>query len=493
MPRRLLFSLSAANLNLLPVWNELLYLGEDQLYFTPVPTRTDFGLLLVSWLILAAGIFGLLRALEFRRGGNVWPRLVVWGLLGVNPMNFVRVQLGLTIDTLGSVGVVSLLAAIAVLVVFVLRAPKKVGAGVELVVLILSPLCLTNAAQAFWYASPLSQHPSLASVVGPRAAIPPAPTSPLQRVVWIVFDELDGRMLFRERNGRAETPAFEALRNEATFYSHVSPPGGHTIEAMPSLWLGERVVRSRTRGASQLDVEFDGRSGWHPLTQQPHLFRQAFASGARIGLVGFYHPYCRLFADVAQTCSSGSFAVTRGWQPRDVADVWVAQWRALTPLWRRAVYLAMHRYLVERAREAAVDPDLDFVAIHLGVPHAPPIFDAARGELTWFWPGIGYRDNLALADQTLAEITQAMRAAGVWRDTAVVVSSDHGWRGRDGYDRHASGAVPLFVKLPNQHAGEVDARDLDAIVVPQLLRALWLGELTDPHALAAWIDTAGPS
>ncbi len=484
----MLLALSAANLNLLPVWNELLYLGEDQLYFTPVPSRADFGWLLVSWLVLAAGIFAVLRVVETDRVGGVWLRLSVWGLLGVNPLNFLRVQLGLTLDTAGSVGTAALAAASSLLVVVALRAPRKLAAGVELVVLVVSPLCLTNAVQAVWCASPYSPQPSLASALAPRAAIPRPPSRSLQRVVWIVFDELDGRMLFDQRYGRAETPAFEALRNEANFYSRVSPPGGHTIEAMPSLWLGERVVKARPRGASQLDVELEGRPGWRPLTQQPHLFRQAYASGARVGLVGFYHPYCRLFADVAQSCSSGSFAVTRGWQPRSVADVLGAQWRALTPLWRRSVYLATHRHLVEQARTGAADPGLDFVAIHLGVPHDPPIFDAEQGELTRFRPGIGYRDNLALADRTLAEITDAMRAAGMWQDTAVVVSSDHGWRGRDGYDRHAAGAVPVFVKLPRQRRGEVDPRDLDALVVPRLLRALWLGELTEPRGLTAWID-----
>jgi hypothetical protein len=486
MRKRLLVALSAANLNLLPVWNELLYLREDQLYFTPMATRSDFGWLLVSWLVLATGIGALLRAVDRGCADRLRARLAVWVLLGVNPLNFVRVQMGITLDMLSASAVAGVLAASAVLIVVALRTPRSILTGVEFVVLVLSPLCLTNAAQAVWNASPLSQRPSLVSPLIPSAASPPSRS--LQRVVWIVFDELDGRMLFRERDGRAETPAFDALRSEANFYSRVSPPGGHTIEAMPSLWLGERVVRSRPRGASELDVELESRPGWRPLTQQPHLFRQAYASGARIGLVGFYHPYCRLFGSVAKTCSSGSFAVTRGWQPRDASEVLRAQWRALTPLWRRAVYLATHRHLAEQARAGAVDPDLDFVAIHLGIPHNPPIFDAARGELTWFRPGIGYRDNLALADRTLAEITEAMRAAGIWHDTALVVSSDHGWRDRDGYDREAAGAVPLFVKMPGQVHGQVDRRNFDALVVPRMLRALWLDELSEPGALATWMD-----
>ena len=124
------------------------------------------------------------------------------------------------------------------------------------------------------------------------------------------------------------------------------------------------------------------------------------------------------------------------------------------------------------------------------MPHEPPIFDASRGKLTVFRPGLGYRDNLALADQTLAKIVAAMRTAGVWQSTTLVVNSDHGWRGLNGYAPDATSAVPLFVKLPGQHRGVVDARELDALTIHPLLKALLAGELTEHNSLTAWMDAA---
>lgn len=63
-------------------------------------------------------------------------------------------------------------------------------------------------------------------------------TSP---VIWIIFDELDERVGFRERPKDIKMPALDRFRGETTVATQAIPPGDVTLYAMPTLLLGKRI------------------------------------------------------------------------------------------------------------------------------------------------------------------------------------------------------------------------------------------------------------
>jgi arylsulfatase A-like enzyme len=126
---------------------------------------------------------------------------------------------------------------------------------------------------------------------------------------------------------------------------------------------------------------------------------------------------------------------------------------ALHPFWRRRLHIETHRQVFSLVPAIAADRQFDLVMMHAPVPHPPYIFDPRREALSWLDFGLSYDDNIALADQYLAAIRDAMMQAGLWDETAVVISADHGDRSRLGDRRDMEGVLPLLVKMPGQRRG----------------------------------------
>ena len=103
--------------------------------------------------------------------------------------------------------------------------------------------------------------------------------------------------------------------------------------------------------------------------------------------------------------------------------------------------------------------DLNLVFLHFPTPHSPYIYDAGRRDLSATnQDARGYLSNLELADRIFASIRASLTASGLWTQTHVLVSGDHGFRqaykiGYSGEDRH----VPFMWKP----AGQVKPRQLD--------------------------------
>ncbi|MBW1877737.1 MAG: sulfatase [Deltaproteobacteria bacterium] len=164
----------------------------------------------------------------------------------------------------------------------------------------------------------------------------------------------------------------------------------------------------------------------------------------------------QLVGGVAERVLGGSMRVERYYQPADVV-------------------LADARRFVEANRDSRWA-----LLVHLMEPH-DPYFEhpSADGSGLAHYNGVGfgrteapegadaehlrrvYRDEVVFLDRMLAPFVEWMRESGVYDDTLVVLTSDHGtelgehggfWHGTTLYDEQIH--VPLVVKLPgNPHAG----------------------------------------
>ena len=156
-------------------------------------------------------------------------------------------------------------------------------------------------------------------------------------------------------------------------------------------------------------------------------------------------------------------------------------------------YRGEHIASIERtlaiATELAADPDLDVVFAHLPIPHAPYVYDRERDALTIFnFRRDAYFDQLALVDRSLGAIRRAMEATGVYDRSALLLTSDHGWRFAAAHGTRRDHRVPLLLKLP----GQADALDYEppfpAWDASALLLATLDGELQRAADVAAWLD-----
>jgi len=530
--RRALVCLGLANLLLLGEWDSVhTVYRADQAYFTDRAfSLTYFTSTATAVVLLAAALLSsaaLLEVLWARLPSRVSERLriaIVGSLLIASWISasagFIAVPRRLSV-TLG------LLAGVTMLLVHPpsRRRSSQMLASTALGVLVSSAALLpifvgTILTSAMRYPLP-APAPS-------RDATGSAPRPDGQRLLWILFDEMDVRVAFDRRPSAVALSAFDRLRRESLVASNAYAPGQWTLDAFPTLWTGRPVSEAVEDGPSDLRLTFVGEQGPRRFDPETSLFAKAAARGHRVGLAGWYHPYCRLFGRFVDRCTSealvnavipferAAFAEEHG-LPAMVARLllWHAPWspaaitsggftrarhqvhQPLVVRQRVASYQKIHRTVLEMIR----DPTLALVFAHYPVPHLPGLYDPVSRE-TDTSGRFGYLDNLALADRTLGEVRRALEDAGLWATTAVLVQSDHGLRPELWTVRHEWSAdlesltggtdsplVPFILKLPSGAEAATYDKPFRTVLAHDLALELLDGRLSSPPEVSAWLDT----
>jgi hypothetical protein len=278
--------------------------------------------------------------------------------------------------------------------------------------------------------------------------------------------------------------------------------------AMPSLVQG-RIVKTVKRTKPNV-MTLDEEGDWGHI---PNVFDDARHLGRNTGLVGWYHPYCRVLNQSLNAC-----AWDPAWQPTGseqmpssespLLDRLLVQARAF-PLggkhlsianYPREHHIAIIRNLVAHGREMARDPNLGLVLLHLPVPHPPNVFDRRTGRMS----GEGkfsYVDSVALAERILQDLLDDLKASGLEDDTTVIVSADHGlrsafwrafpaWTAEDEEFSHASGIeeIPFLVRLPGGHPGVDVSKPFNTVITRRVIEGILSGKLQTAQQVADFVE-----
>jgi hypothetical protein len=254
---------------------------------------------------------------------------------------------------------------------------------------------------------------------------------------------MDETLLFRERPEGLALPALDRFRAENFQAAQAIAPEGCTWLSVPALLTGKRVLDARAISDSDLMLRWaDGSES--PWSAAPGLFSESRQLGARAAVAGYFHPYCRLFRSALDQCSSlSSLEFAYGGFP-------------FLPLTLRAPWAERDALIHEqngiksqtRALDAATDPSLDLVYLHLPMPRPPGLSAAVFGK----YSEAAYLSNARVADEFFARLRLRLESVGLWEKTAVLLTSDHGYRDfpealrdRGGFSQYLQ--VPFLVKL----------------------------------------------
>jgi hypothetical protein len=402
----------------------------------------------------------------------------------------------------------------------VLRAARRVA----LILTLLFPSLMIDFA---W--SRVSEEP--ASSYRPKPTLPMLaehgkPSGARRRVIWMLFDEFDQRLAFDLRQPKVDFTELDRLRSESVVADHARQTAPWTTLALPSLLSGRTYSRAELVDANTLRVyPGDGGSGvnWR---DQPNMFKEARKLGANSEIIGWHHPYCRVFGDETVRCMdvpSGhptvallrETSVADEGVPQAVRFLFALQLGNLRDMlgWSsesasengRDIYvqrrqLQQYFQIRDRAYCEATDKNIDLLFIHFPLPHLFAIYDRERRDFT-LNDKLSYADNLALVDRTVGEMRRALEHAGLWDSTSILITSDHGlrpdlWRGRMGWtdelDRLTAGGqsqtVPFIVKLAGQNHGAAYDRGFSSVVSSALVLAMLSGEVSTAEDVSAWLD-----
>jgi hypothetical protein len=359
-----------------------------------------------------------------------------------------------------------------------------------------------------------------------RPSLPMLPVSrAAPRVIWLVFDELDERFTFDARPADLELPELDRLRAESVAASRATETSSWTAVALPSLISGRVFATARMVDAGTLKLKPEGDKTEVDWRDEPNVFKSARQSGVNVSLVGWHHPYCRLFGDELVRCYSLPSSHSTTALEHEIRAARKGVVSAVPDLFRRAglnlldLFRPADRSLSERSNEAAVqteqqqqyfalrdhtyqeaaNPNLGLVFSHMPTPHMFPIYN--RRERNFDLRGArDYFDNLALVDRTVGELRAALEKNGLLDRTAILLTADHGfrpdnWRGGTGwtaeFDRLTAGGtsltVPLILKLPGSSRGVTFDGQISNVVAGDLALAVLKGEVSTPAQAAEWL------
>ncbi|MHC1767844.1 MAG: hypothetical protein AB9869_26825 [Verrucomicrobiia bacterium] len=332
------------------------------------------------------------------------------------------------------------------------------------------------------------------SVEGPTSTPASVRVGSAHRVVWIIFDELEQRIGLEHPDSQERISEFIKLQSEAFCATNAFPPSDSTMLSMPALITGQLVRAARTVGFDDLVLHFAGSDEETTLKAAPTIFKRASSAGLNCAVVGWYHPYHRLFRGFVETCHFEPFPpygylegdTFRTALFRQIVD-------AVFPLAGRLLHATVHDQLMVHALEAVSRPDLDLILLHLSVPHPPYIFKSALDFLNpkTFRSSSGYVRNLELANKDLGLLREEMTRSGLWGRTTVIVSSDHWWRESARYDGVVDKRVPFIVKLASENRHVIYPRSFNAVSTQGLIFSILQGEVTTAEEISAWIEESG--
>jgi hypothetical protein len=527
--KEFLVALSLANLCFIRVWPDLLNaLSAETYYLKHPPYLIDAGIVVLCVLLIAT-IFYVAVALARWTRRPLALTVTRWLFLGMLliPLNGIRLQFPALHGSIpaglfgpkAEIWIISLAGLLTAPLLF--RARSVVVRVAKAILLILSPFVLYTFTQALW--------PPIRDVHANVIDETPAPRFPAserakQRVVILLFDELDEDAIFSARPSTVKLPELDRFVQQAIHGTSVTSVAEETLKAMPALITGKQVSEAQPAAANELLITYSGAGQPVPWSRQANIFTIAREHRVNSALLGWYHPYCRIFGHVLNYCYWEPIKTRYRWEKK---LIWRHMLKGLVetlPLasrfeLRRRVEETFHmqlrhgsqiaqvfipRYL-RMAREAeklVTDPSFGLILIHWPIPHPPAIYDRQTNDFRRHGGG-SYLDNLQLVNRTLATLRASMEESGLWETTAVLITSDHPYRravwkpvwtqeekaemapleGKIGH------RIPFLLKLPNQAVSLTFDRPLSNLIVPDLVVALLSSDaLANPNSVIDWLS-----
>jgi hypothetical protein len=313
------------------------------------------------------------------------------------------------------------------------------------------------------------------------------------RVVWLVFDEFDYRLVFEQRPPGLVLPELDQLRGSSVFATHAYPPGGGTIISMPALITGRFLTNVVIEGTSRLVLEMETgeETSWRRFSS---IFTAAQDEGFNTALVGWHLPYSRIVAKDLNYCA---WFPNPGYEPARAKTFRAAAFRQMSclisPIHFQRGYVNLHRDALEEALSVVTNQMYGLTLYHSFVPHEPGIFLPEKNSYSLLGQAFppGYFNNLALLDKDLGLLRRAMEKEGLWERSWVIVSADHGWRTSDTYDGKIDIRIPFMVKAPGDSKSIEYSNRFNTVITYDLILAILRRQVESHDDVVKWLGANG--
>ena len=246
----------------------------------------------------------------------------------------------------------------------------------------------------------------------------------------------------------------------------------------------------------------------------------------RTAIVGWYHPYCRVFTTTVDHCEAympmtsariatyyealfkqvGFRLIIKRAVTLRLGDTAIGRALHMGPPFDpayifREEQVASYERIRTAAKKLATDPTMGFIVVHWNVPHPQGIYDRTNNRFETRNKS-NYFDNLELMDAAISELRTAMTAAGVWDTTTIILTSDHPlrpklWGARTKQwsveeetltQKRRRSAIPFIIKLAGHNEGITYEGSYDVFHTRELISAVRAGEVSSHSGVVSWLE-----
>lgn len=509
------FSLS--NLFFVISWKEIVFPGLHH-YLRPVqPSIFEYLAILTNVLILTLFLSVLIRA---TRSSRFWVALssefffVVLGILAFGPLSY-EVVVTLFPHVVRLIDFYVPVAVFCSLFLLVRRGTFELGSFAEnlkLIALFLLPFSFLVLLESVRYQLINDPNEFLPRAIQaePSARVH---SNSARKIVWIIFDGLDASLLHAAESNGTNIGEIQRLSEQSVVAVNAYSPNNRTMESIPALLTGTHLQEAVPTAPDGLSLNpFDGSESFM-LGDKGDVFSDLKGRGLNSAIVGWYHPYCRIFDRTVSYCYWSPYLSPECSSSEQFVKCseldWIRAAREVPAGLKLFPALAdlnfellaesskvqeeRARYLVRSAEIVLSDKSVDFLFIHGSIPHLPYIGPPnAEGDVTYY-------SSLVRVNEFLLQIRGAMEAAGEWENSVLIVSSDHSSRFKSERDfgqlpplrrteALADKRIPFIIKLPGQHSRVDYEQTINTSVTKNLILDIFDEKITKPEDLILQLD-----
>lgn len=346
--------------------------------------------------------------------------------------------------------------------------------------------------------------------VGVKPSATPAVARTPHPIVWIVLDEFSGVTLL-DRNRELNThrvPRLAEFAREADWYRNATSVYPRTDQAIPAMLTGRYprapVPPRPEHYPGQMFQRIRETRQFDEVIFEPYT-RLAQGAGPRPSTTPFGKQFIETLRVLAIVWANDAFSQDAPFEVPSIPISWYGLGHAGNPdlLETRGVFqyswdsnraVQVEHFL--RCLTRGNEPSLYF--LHIALPHSPWLFTPSGKSVApdhgyAYHPVVGGRGNLdetwvndefvvtqqfqrylwqvRYADHQIGRILDRLRMSGLYDESLIIITGDHGASFRPALSRRSPEArnladilwVPLFIKRPGQTQGRMSDRNVESI------------------------------
>lgn len=391
-------------------------------------------------------------------------------------------------------------------VFFKIRSPKKM---VEMLGLLALPFAFLTALRSMDRLIHLFPEKNYKEVLTRRNGKKP-------KVFYFLFDMWDYHVTFENQKTKSFMPFLQELKKSTVSATQSLPPAFWTPLSISSSLYGASIQGiSSQMGKQQFLLKTCGMGEvrHHDLIS---VFEELKTSHhKKVAAVGWHLPYCQMFGVDLDYCYRLSL-FHRLKMPFDQDLVVSLKHQLLELSWVRnyqpEIFQKNYEEYSRLTENLIRNPNLDFVFIHYSFPHEPFKYDSFQKK--WKRESsrpLDYWDNLGLVDETLKKIKAWMTLAGIWDESTILFTSDHGvFRTKlnknhkkvlvdENYNEIETEnfsdydfRIPFLLKFPHQKNGFSTAAPYNSVLNKELVLGLMNQTIQSPADFEKWVIQKQP-